>query len=99
MFKPRKPTGFSQPLRLSPDLADIVGKEEASRAECITMLWAYIKKHKIQDPESKQYFIPDKKMSKVFGDDRIRIRIMAKYLEGHLFKIPLAPIVEETTDY
>ncbi len=60
-----KGAGLTKPMKLSPELADIVGKKEASRAECIKQLWAYIKKHNLQDPENKQYFIPDKKMAKV----------------------------------
>merc|ERR1712038_1054166 len=79
-----KGAGLTKPMKLSPELADIVGKKEASRAECIKQLWAYIKKHNLQDPENKQYFTPDKKMSKVFGDDRIRAFGMAKFLSSHL---------------
>ena len=50
-------------MKLSADLADIVGKKEASRAECVKQLWAYLKKHNLQDPENKQFFTPDKKMA------------------------------------
>ena len=62
----------------------ISGKKEASRAECIKQLWAYIKKHNLQDPENKQFFVPDKKMAKVFGNDKIRAFGMAKFLSAHL---------------
>ena len=71
-------------MKLSAELADIVGKKEASRAECIKQLWAYIKKHNLQDPENKQYFTPDKKMAKVFGEDKIKGFSMAKFLTPHL---------------
>ena len=60
-----KGAGLTKPMKLSADLADIVGKKEASRAECIKQLWAYIKKNNLQDPENKQFFNPDKKMAKV----------------------------------
>lgn len=60
-----KGSGLTKPMKLSADLADIVGKKEASRAECIKQLWAYIKKNNLQDPENKQFFTPDKKMAKV----------------------------------
>jgi len=79
-----KGAGLTKPMKLSPELADIVGKKEASRAECIKQLWAYIKKHNLQDPENKQYFTPDAKMSKVFGKDRIRAFGMAKFIGAHL---------------
>lgn len=79
-----KGSGLTKTMKLSAELADVVGKKEASRAECIKQLWAYIKKHNLQDPENKQYFKPDKKMAKVFGDDKIRAFGMAKYISSHL---------------
>merc|ERR1711944_239230 len=79
-----KGSGPTKTMKLSGDLADIVGKKEASRAECIKQLWAYIKKHNLQDPENKQFFVPDKKMAKVFGNDMIRAFGMAKFLSAHL---------------
>merc|ERR1711974_92247 len=50
-----KGSGLTKPMKLSAELADIVGKKEASRAECIKQLWAYIKKQNLQDPENKQF--------------------------------------------
>merc|ERR1712073_106132 len=79
-----KGSGLTKPMKLSAELADIVGKKEASRADCIKQLWAYIKKNNLQDPENKQYFTPDKKMAKVFGAERIRAFGMAKFLGAHL---------------
>merc|ERR1712241_878937 len=83
-LKMPKGAGLTKPMKLSADLADIVGKKEASRAECIKQLWAYIKKNNLQDPENKQFFNPDKKMAKVFGSDRIRAFGMAKFLSAPL---------------
>merc|ERR1711878_199220 len=83
-LKMPKGAGLPKPMKLSADLADIVGKKEASRAECIKLLWAYLKKNNLQTPDNKQYFIPDKKMAKVFGSDRIRAFGMAKFLSSHL---------------
>ena len=79
-----KGAGLTKPMKLSPELGDIVGKKEASRAECIKQLWAYIKKHNLQDPENKQYFTPDTKMIPIFGKDKIRAFGMAKFLKTHL---------------
>merc|ERR1712088_678154 len=86
-IKMPKGSGLTKPLKLSAALADIVGKKEASRAECIKQLWAYLKKHNLQDPENKQYFTPDKKMAKVFGTEKIRGFGMAKFLGDHLTPI------------
>ncbi len=79
--------GLTTPHKLSPELADIVGTKEASRAELIKLLWAYIKKNNLRDPYNKQYFIPDKKMAKVFGSQKVRAFGMAKFLGHHLSKI------------
>merc|ERR1712037_615391 len=70
--------GLTAPKKLSPELADIVGKKTASRAELMKLLWAYIKKNSLQDPDNKQYFVPDKKMAKVFGSEKMRGFGMAK---------------------
>ena len=82
-----KGAGLTKPMKLSTELADIVGKKEASRAECIKLLWAYLKKNNLQDPENKQFFTPDKKMAKVFGSEKIKAFGMTKYLKEHLTKI------------
>ncbi len=79
-----KGAGLNKSYKLSKDLADVVGKSEATRGECIKQLWAYIKEHKLQDPENKQYFKPDKKMAKVFGEDKVRGFGMAKFISKHL---------------
>merc|ERR1712045_617425 len=79
-----KGSGLTKPMKLSPELADIVGQKEASRAECIKQLWAYLKKNNLQDPANKQFFTPDKKMAKIFGTDRIRAFGMAKHISAHL---------------
>ena len=76
--------GLTAPKKLSPELADLVGKKEASRAELMKLLWAYIKEHNLQDPENKQYFVPDKKMAKVFGEDKMRGFAMSKHIGPHL---------------
>ena len=81
----RRVSGLTRPLKLSPELADIVGKKFLSRAECIRELWAYLKENNLFDPENKQYFTPDAKLAKIFGsNDKIRAFSMAKFLEAHL---------------
>ena len=40
--------GLTAPKKLSPELADIVGVKEASRAMLMKLLWAYIKKNNLQ---------------------------------------------------
>ena len=79
-----KGAGLTKPMKLSAELADIVGKKEASRAECIKQLWAYIKKNNLQDPENKQFFNPDKKMAKVHN---FFLRFFFLAMDLHFFSI------------
>ena len=76
--------GLSKQMKVSEALAAIIGKETASRAECIKLLWKYVKKHKLIDPKNKQFFEPDKTMEPVFGKGKMRAFGMAKFLGAHL---------------
>ena len=62
--------GLTKPNKLSDELAAIVGQEEASRAELMKLLWAYLKKNELQCEDNKQYFIPDKKCQKFLEKTR-----------------------------
>lgn len=54
-------------LKLSKDLALLIGKEELPRAEVLKGVWDYIKAHNLQDPENKKLIRPDALLAKVFG--------------------------------
>jgi upstream activation factor subunit UAF30 len=76
-------------MTVSEDLAKIIGTgkgEKISRPQVTKKLWAYLKEKKLQDPENKQWFTPDKTMATVFGTDKIKCFSMAKYLKEHLTK-------------
>ena len=77
---------FTGPMKVSPELAAIIGLKEASRAQCMKHLWAYLKKHNLKDPENNQFFKPDEKLAKVFGTDHISAFevLKSKYLSDHL---------------
>ena len=76
--------GFNKQYKLSDELAEIVGEDEANREELRKLLWAYIKENGLQDPKNKHYFTPDKKMAKVFGKERLGGFAMQKFLPPHL---------------
>ena len=40
--------------------------------------------NELQDPENKQFFVPDKLMEPIFGKEKIRAFGMAKHLKTHL---------------
>ena len=84
-----KGSGLTKPLKLSADLAAIVGTDEASRAQCIKELWAYLKKNKLECEDNEEFFLPDEKMAKVFGPEKILGVSMAKHIQAHLTPIDL----------
>lgn len=57
----------------TPELAAFIGKKVATRAQAFKIVFAYVKEHKLQDPNDKGFILPDKKMSKIFGKKRMRI--------------------------
>ena len=79
--------GLTKPMKVSDELAAIIRVEEASRSQCIKLLWDYLKENNLQCEENKQYFTPDMKMAKIFGKDVIRGCQMSKFLVSHLSPI------------
>lgn len=76
---------FMQPMTLSPELAAIIGKGPLPRTQVTKKIWAYIKKHKLQDPENMRNIRPDEKLAKVFGGKRaINMFEMTKRVNKHL---------------
>ena len=78
---------LEKPIKLSPDLAAIVGKNESSRVELMKLLWAYLKNNNLQCEDNETFFVPDEKMAKVFGKDTMRVFSMAKHYRPHLSPI------------
>ena len=52
-----------------------------SLLQCVKRVWAYLKEHKLMDPENKQWFTPDKTMAPIFGEEKIKGFGMMKYLK------------------
>ena len=82
----KEPTSkFMKPMKLSEELQEVIGKGPMPRTEVTKKLWAYIKKHKRQNPENKRNIIPDEKLSKVFGGKKeINMFDMTKKVNKHL---------------
>jgi chromatin remodeling complex protein RSC6 len=58
---------FMKPLTPSADLAAIVGEKGLPRTEVVKKLWAYIKKHGLQDKKNRRMINADDKLKVVFG--------------------------------
>ena len=77
----RRGSGIMAPMHISPALQDIIGMERCSRSGAVQEIWKYIKKHKLQDPNNRRFFLPDDKMAVIFGTKKVYTMTMAKKLE------------------
>jgi chromatin remodeling complex protein RSC6 len=85
MAPKQKNSKFMQPMKVSEDLAAVVGKGPLPRTEVTKKLWAYIKKHNLQDAKNKRNINPDDKLQKLFGTKRsVNMFEMTKLVNKHL---------------
>lgn len=78
-------SAFMKPLNLSADLEAVVGKGPMARSEVVKGLWAYIKKHGLQDSANKRNINADDKLKKVFGGKSVvNMFEMTKLVSKHL---------------
>lgn len=78
-------SALAKPLQVSADLAEVVGKGPMPRTEVVSKLWAYIKKHNLQNPKNKRNVMADAKLVKVFaGKKEVSMFEMTKLVSAHL---------------
>jgi upstream activation factor subunit UAF30 len=77
-------SAFNKPLTPSKELAAVVGAEPLPRTDVVSKVWAYIKKHKLQNPTNKREILADEKLEAVFGKKSVTMFEMNKYLAKHL---------------
>jgi RNA polymerase sigma-70 factor (ECF subfamily) len=81
----KQTSAFLKPLQPSPELSAIVGTAPLPRPEVVSKLWAYIKKHKLQNPQNKREIMADEKLEAVFGGkNKVSMFEMNKHLAQHL---------------
>ncbi len=74
-----------KPMKLSADLEAVVGKGPMARSEVVKHLWAYIKKHSLQDQKNKRNINADANLKKVFdGKGTVSMFEMTKLVGKHL---------------
>jgi len=72
-------------MKLSADLEAVTGKGPMARSEVVKKLWAYIKKHGLQDAKNKRNINADDKLKKVFGGKgMVSMFEMTKLVSKHL---------------
>lgn len=81
----QKNSKFMQPMKLSEELTEIVGKGPMPRTEVTKKLWSYIKSRKLQDPKNKRNILPDEKLKRVLGNkNSVNMFEMTKLVNKHL---------------
>ncbi len=74
-----------KPLKVSAELAAVVGEGPMARSEVVKKLWVYIKSKNLQDPSNKRNIKADANLKKVFGGkDVVNMFEMTKLVSKHL---------------
>jgi upstream activation factor subunit UAF30 len=77
-------SGFMKALALSPELQKVIGKASAARTEVTKGLWAYIKKHGLQDAKNKRDINADENLKSIFGKNKVNMFEMTKLVGKHM---------------
>jgi len=78
-------SAFMKPMKISDELAEVVGKGPMPRSEVVKKLWVYIKKNNLQDPKNKRNINADGALKKVFGGKSVvNMFEMTKLVSKHL---------------
>ena len=82
----KKPNAaFMKKMKPSADLAAVIGSTPMPRTEVTKQLWAYIKKHDLQDPKQRTMINADEKLKKVFGGKKqVSMFEMTKLVNKHM---------------
>jgi chromatin remodeling complex protein RSC6 len=76
--------GIAKPVTPSPELAEIVGKNDLPRSEIVSKMWDHIKKNNLQNPENKREILADDKLEKIFGTKKVTMFEMNKHISKHV---------------
>lgn len=77
-------SAFMKPMKISPELAVIVGAGPMPRSEVVKKLWAYIKEKDLQNPANKRNILADDALKVIFGKDEVTMFEMTKLVSAHL---------------
>jgi len=76
---------FMRPLTLSDELGAVIGSKPTPRPQVVKKLWAYIKKHDLQDKKNRRVINADEKLKAVFGGKKsVDMFQMTKLVSKHL---------------
>jgi upstream activation factor subunit UAF30 len=82
----RKPNAaFMKPMQPSAALGAVIGNSAMPRTEVTKKIWAYIKKHGLQDSKNRRNINADEKLKDVFGGKKqVSMFEMTKLVNKHL---------------
>ena len=82
----RKPSAaLMKPMTPSATLAEVVGAKPIPRGQITKNLWAYIKKHGLQDQKNRRQINADEKLKKIFGGkSNVNMFEMTKLVSKHI---------------
>jgi len=75
---------LTQPVTLSGELEEVVGKGPMTRAEVTSKVWEYIKKEDLQAKDDRRMIEPDEKLGGVIGNEKISMFKMTAAVSKHL---------------
>jgi chromatin remodeling complex protein RSC6 len=90
--KPRTPSGFAKPTKLSDDLCGFLGVasgSEMARTEVTRVINQYIKENKLQDVTDKRTIVPDVKLLSILklGEgDKLTYFNLQTYIKHHFHR-------------
>lgn len=82
-FRRTHTPGLMKPVIPSEQLAAIVGKGPMPRTEITKKLWAYIKKHNLQDKTNRRNINTDDKLRAIFKKSSVNMFEMTKLVAKH----------------
>jgi chromatin remodeling complex protein RSC6 len=82
----RKPNAaFMKPMQPSAALGAVIGNGMMPRTEVTKKIWAYIKRHGLQDSKNRRNINADEKLKDVFGGKKqVSMFEMTKLVNKHL---------------
>jgi len=86
--KPKRASGLTADVKLSPELAALLGENTMPRTQVVKKMWAIFKERGLQDPADKRYIrIVDADLKKVFTEvegGRLMGFGLLKHLKAHM---------------
>lgn len=82
----RRGLHLKRPIKLSSELAKLMGSKSMPRSAVIKKMWSIIKDRDLYDPENRQFAICDAELEKIMKVKRFRTFGMMKFLERHFLK-------------